>query len=109
MTDLLDRIDSFEKRLTRLTDQATTAAARISELEKENGTLLQENQKQQTELKQLRKKQTNPTQSLPKSKEVSKLVKDNLTATVTNAELKQQLDEYIRNIDRVVAHLSALS
>ena len=93
----------------RLTEQLVTATARISELEKENGTLLEETQKQQIELKQLRKKRVNPTQSLSKSKEVSKLVKDNLTTTVTNAELKQQLDEYIRSIDHVVAHLGALS
>lgn len=109
MTDLLHQINAFEERLNRLTEQSIAAARRISELEKANETLLQENQKHQTELKQLRKKQANPPQSLPKSKEVSKLVKDNLTATVTNAELNQQLDAYIRTIDRVMAHLSALS
>ncbi len=116
MTELVRKFDAFEERLTRLTEQANrltkqtaVAAERISELEKTNEKLSEENQKHQIELKQLRKKQANPAQSLPKSKEGSKLVKDNLTATVTNAELKQQLDEYISNIDRMVAHLSALS
>jgi chromosome segregation ATPase len=109
MTDLIRQLNAFEERLNRLSEQAMAAAGRISELEKANETLSQENQKHQIELKQLRKKQVNPAQSLSKSKEGSKLVKDNLTATVTNAELKQQLDEYISTIDRVMAHLSALS
>ena len=109
MTDLIRQFNAFEERLSRLTAQLTVTAGRISELEKANESLAKESQQQLTELKVLRKKQANPTQFLSKSKEGSKLVKDNLTATVTNAELKQQLDEYISHIDRVMAHLSTLS
>jgi chromosome segregation ATPase len=109
MTDLLRKLSAFEERLTRLAEQSAAAKARINELEAANEKLLQQNREQLTELKVFRKKQGNPTQSLSKSKEGSKLVKDNLAATVTNAELKQQLDEYIGIIDRLMAHLSNLS
>lgn len=109
MDELIGQLNAFEKRLTRLTEQLSATAARVKALESANESLTKQNQQQLTELKVLRKKQVNPTQSLSKSKEGSKLVKDNLAATVTNAELKQQLDEYISSIDRVMAQLSALS
>ncbi|GAB4051657.1 hypothetical protein [Spirosoma litoris] len=45
----------------------------------------------------------------PNSKDSGIIVQDNLSDIDTNAELKQQLDEYIREIERYIAHLSSLS
>ena len=82
---------------------------RISELQEANETLHKKNREQEAELKELQKKQSNSQKIASKSKDFGKIVRDNLSATDTNAELKQQLDEYIRELERCIAHLSKLS
>jgi hypothetical protein len=44
-----------------------------------------------------------------KSKDFGKLVSSNLPDAVAREEVKQKLDEYIRDLDRCITHLSTLS
>lgn len=85
------------------------AKRQVERLEEENSTLLKKNREQDTKLKELQKKLVNSEKNAPKSKDFGKIVQDNLSLTDTNAELKQQLDEYIRDLERCIAHLSSLS
>ncbi|RYC68242.1 hypothetical protein EQG79_21210 [Spirosoma sordidisoli] len=81
----------------------------IKRLEQENATLNERLKEQQSLVKELQKKQVNSEKKTPKSKDFGKLVQNNLSGTDTNAALKKQLDEYIRELERCIAHLSSLS
>lgn len=102
-------VEQLERKIGLLKGVNDTTKRRVVELEKRNSSLQKANQEQLAELKQLRKKQDNLEKNVPKSKDLGKIVQNNLSGTDTNAELKQQLDEYIREIDRCIAHLSSLS
>ena len=81
----------------------------LKSLQEEIRTLRKKNREQEAELKQLNKKQSNSEKIASKSKDFGKIVNNNLSGTDTNAELKQQLDEYIQELERCIAHLSSLS
>jgi chaperonin cofactor prefoldin len=108
-TQIIALVERFEHKLQTLTNKYADAKGRVDELENEKASL-QKNLKEQEDLVQeLRKKPVNSEKNTPKSKDVGIIVKDNLFKTDTNAELKQQLDEYIRELERCIAHLSSLS
>ncbi len=102
-------IEKLEHKIKLLRNTCDTAQKRVKELQKTNADLRKDLQEKENELNDLRKKQLIPEKNTPKSKDVGILVKDNLSETDTNAELKQQLDEYIREVERCIAHLSSLS
>ncbi|MFD2569717.1 hypothetical protein ACFSUS_03675 [Spirosoma soli] len=102
-------VEQVEHKIGLLKDAYNDAKRRIEQLELENSSLRESVKEQQSLVKQLQKKQGNSEKDVPKSKDFSKIVKDNLSETDTNAELKQQLDEYIRDLERCIAHLSSLS
>ena len=82
---------------------------RVTELQSANKELLKKNREQETEVKQLQKKLSDSEKIAAKSKDFGKIVSNNLSGTDTTAELKQQLDEYIRELERCIAYLSSLS
>ncbi|MFD2937289.1 hypothetical protein [Spirosoma flavum] len=102
-------IEQFERRLRSLREICTDAQKQVEQLERENSVLQGSLKEQQDLVKQLRKKPVISEKNTPKSKDVGIIVKDNLSETDTKAELKQQLDEYIRELERCIAHLSSLS
>ena len=102
-------VERFEHKLKLLRNAYTDAQNRIEDLEVENLVLTEKLKDKDSEFKELRKKHVNSEKNTPKSKDVGIIVKDNLFKTDTNAELKQQLDEYIRELERCIAHLSSLS
>jgi len=102
-------VERFEHKLKLLRNAYTDAQNRIEDLEIDNLALNEKLKDKDTEVKELRKKHVNSEKNTPKSKDVGIIVKDNLFKTDTNAELKQQLDEYIRELERCIAHLSSLS
>ena len=81
----------------------------MEELQDTNKELRIKNREQEAALKELEKKQSDLEKNASKSKDFGKIVSNNLSGTDTNAELKQQLDEYIRELERCIAHLSSLS
>lgn len=102
-------VERFEHKLKKLREGYSDAQKQIEQLELENATLQESLREQQDLVRQLRKKPVNSEKNTPKSKDVGIIVKDNLSETDTNAELKRQLDEYIRELERCIAHLSSLS
>ncbi|GAB3950679.1 hypothetical protein GCM10028805_29220 [Spirosoma harenae] len=102
-------VERFEHKLKLLRGMYTDAKYQIHQLEQENEALQESLKAQQDEVRELRKKPVKPEKNTAISKDSSIIVKDNLSGTDTNAELKQQLDEYIRELERCIAHLSSLS
>lgn len=102
-------IEQLKRKIELLTNVYISAQNRIKELETQTSTLRQRLSENQTQFSEFRKKHVFSEKNTPKSKDDGIIVKDNLSQTDTNAELKQQLDEYIRELERCIAHLSSLS
>lgn len=107
--EIISLVEKFEGRIRLLNRAYADAKQEIVRLEGINSDLRSQVKDLQKEVKQVEKKLTDSKKKSAESKEISKLVKDNLSGTDTNTELKQQLDEYIRDLDRCIAHLSSLS
>lgn len=107
--ELFAALQQLERNVKLLKGTCETARKRVDELQEANQALRQKNREQEAVLKQLEKKQSDLEKNAPKSKDFGKIVSNNLSGTDTNAELKQQLDEYIRELERCIAHLSSLS
>ena len=106
---LFSQFEQLERKIGVLRDLYSDAQRRIDQLEDEKTDLGQQLKEQQDRVRQLEKKQGELEKKQAKSKDFGKLVQANLSATDTNAELKQQLDAYIREIERCIAYLSSLS
>lgn len=106
---LFTLIEQLKRKIELLTKVYTSAQTRVKELETKNATLRKRLTDKQTQFSEFRKKHVFSEENTPMSKDVGIIVKDNLSETDTNAELKQQLDEYIREVERCIAHLSSLS
>ncbi|WP_020600546.1 hypothetical protein [Spirosoma panaciterrae] len=102
-------VERFEHKLKLLTNLYTDAKNQIEQLEREKEALQESLKAEQDQVKELRKKSTKAENNTAISKDSGIIVKDNLLGTGTNAELKQQLDEYIQELERCIAHLSSLS
>ena len=101
--------ERLEHKIKQLKSTNDAAQKRVKEVEKTNLDLRNKLQEKENELNELRKKPVVSEKNTVNSKDVGIIVKDNLSDTDTNAELKQQLDEYIRELERCIAHLSSLS
>ena len=106
---LIALIERFGRNLERLKGLYTDAKEHVVQLEQENDALKISVDEGQKESQELRKKLALLEKNALNSKVSGILVKDNLSGIDTNAELKQQLDEYIRELERCIAHLSSLS
>ena len=95
-------LEDFEHKVFDLTERMAQQRQRIEQLERDN-------EEQQNQLKQQQKKAVDSPPAFTKSKDFGKLVSSNLPDAVAREEVKQQLDEYIRDLDRCIAHLSTLS
>ncbi|RYF73888.1 MAG: hypothetical protein EOO39_09595 [Cytophagaceae bacterium] len=102
-------LEDFEHKVFDLTERVAQQKQRIEQLERE----ITDQQKTIRENQDLSKRQQKKVVETPpaftKSKDLSKLVSSNLPDAVAREEVKQKLDEYIRDIDRCIAHLSTLS
>lgn len=107
--ELFVAFQGLKKKVETLRGAYETAKKQVEELQEENRVLTKKNREQEAEVKQLQKKQSNSQKIALKSKDFGKIVSNNLSGTDTNAQLKQQLDEYIRELERCIAHLSSLS
>ena len=107
--ELFGAFQQLERKIRLLKSTAEKDRKRVEELQNANKDLRQKIRDQEAELKELQKKQSDSEKIAAKSKDFVKIVSNNLSGTDTNAELKQQLDEYIRELERCIAHLSSLS
>lgn len=106
---IITLLEQLERKVGLLKTISDEAKKRIKQLESQNADLNNRLKKEQTLSKELQKKLDNSEKKTPKSKDFGIIVNNNLSGTDTNAELKQQLDEYIRELERCIAHLSSLS
>ena len=102
-------LEDFEHKIIDLTERMAQQRQRTEQLERENEDLQNTIREQQNQLKQQQKKAVDTSPSFTKSKDFGKLVSSNLPDAVAREEVKQKLDEYIRDLDRCIAHLSTLS
>jgi regulator of replication initiation timing len=107
--DLFAAFNRLHRKIGSLRTAYDATKEQVKTLQDENKSLRKKNREQEAELKQLNKKQSNSEKIASKSKDFGKIVNNNLSGTDTNAELKQQLDEYIQELERCIAHLSSLS
>ena len=106
---LIVLIERLEHKLDLLKGLYTDAKSQIEQLERDNDDLQSSLKAQQEQVRDLQKKVDETNKNTAISKVSGIIVKDNLSDTDTNAKLKQQLDEYIRELDRCITHLSSLS
>ncbi|WP_338875615.1 hypothetical protein WBJ53_08340 [Spirosoma sp. SC4-14] len=102
-------VEQLERKIGLLKGVCDDAKKRIKQLEQQNTDLNDRLKEQQTQAKELQKKLDNSEKKISKSKDFGIIVNNNLSETDTNAEFKKQLDEYIRELERCIAHLSSLS
>jgi chromosome segregation ATPase len=102
-------VEQLERKIGLLKGVCDDAKKRINQLEEQNSELNDKLKEQQTLSKELQKKLDNSEKKISKSKDFGIIVNNNLSGTDTNAEFKKQLDEYIRELERCIAHLSSLS
>ena len=102
-------LEDFEHKVADLLEHIAQQQQRIKQLEGEIKDHKDTIRKQSIQIRQLPKKATESASPPTKSKDFSKLVSSNLPDAVAREEVKQKLDEYIRDLDRCIAHLSTLS
>ena len=107
--ELFTLIERLKRKIELLTTAYIKAQTRIKELETKNATLRKRLLDKQAQFSEFRKKHVFSEENTVKSEDIGIIVEDNLSETDTNAELKRQLDEYIREVERCIAHLSSLS
>ena len=106
---ILVLVERLDDKIRVLRELYAGAKDQIKQLEREKDALQVSLRAQQERVIELQKKTDKPEKNTSNSKDSSIIVKDNLSVTDTNAELKHQLDEYIRELERCIAHLSSLS
>lgn len=97
----MDNIGLAEK-VSRLQKQATALVKAFEQLKKENAGLYSENTLLKAEVEALRG-QVSDFQNQDK---ITKIVSNTTVEKEESAELKHKLNEYIKEIDRCIAHLS---
>jgi predicted nuclease with TOPRIM domain len=107
--ELFAAFNRLQRKVGLMRSAYESAKEELKLIQEENRSLRKKNREQEAEIKQLNKKQSNSEKITSKSKDFGKIVNNNLSGTDTNAELKQQLDEYIQELERCIAHLSSLS
>lgn len=117
---IITQLDALLRKTDLLTQLLAETRQRVVQLELENETLRESSRDYQNQLKEAKereakalrevsKKPAESPQSFHYPKQIGKIVSDNPANMVSNAEIKQKLDEYIQEIDRCIAHLSTLS
>lgn len=108
-TDLqiLTRLHSLELKTRGLLEALRLANRRIAEVERERDALAAQNRQLQNQLKEVPKKEVPALPHFYKSDKSRKLVENYFYTADNPAELKDRLDQYIREIDQCIAHLSS--
>jgi predicted RNase H-like nuclease (RuvC/YqgF family) len=101
--------DRLARKIAQLQDHSGELSGAVNRLESEKIALQETVQKQAEKIRELQKKINSQKEPFTKPTKNGNLVKDNQAGTADNTELKQKLDEYIREIEQLIAHLSTLS
>jgi chaperonin cofactor prefoldin len=101
--------DRLMLKVAQLQRHANELERAVKRLELEKATLLDNSKMQTAKIRELQKKLSSQGENFTKSAKNSRIVKENPAHTADHTELKQKLDEYIREIEQIIAQLSTLS
>ncbi|MCY7355993.1 MAG: hypothetical protein LH609_00690 [Rudanella sp.] len=102
-------LTQLENKIVQLQEHSVELGGAVQRLEREKVALLESNKDLRKKLRELPKKLLSKGDSFTLPTKNGNVVKDNQAGAADNTELKQKLDEYIREIEQVIAHLSTLS
>lgn len=112
--NLHERLHKLESSTRLLLERLSIVNRRLSEVERERNALLaqrdalqEQNRQLQQQLKEAQKKPAPVTGHFHNSGKSRKLVENYVYTADNPAELKDKLDEYIREIDQCIAYLSS--
>lgn len=108
-SQLIAMLNGLEQKIALLQNHSVELGAVVQRLEIEKVALLESNKELRKKLRELPKKTQSSDERFTLPTKNGKIVKDNQADTADHTELKQKLDEYIREIEQVIAHLSTLS
>jgi hypothetical protein len=92
----------IQEELYRLEKLAGQVTRKIQQVEHENTTLKQE----LTEIKNLVEQKEESLEHFKNQIKISKIVNNIPVENIASAELKERIDNYIKEIDKIVAYLS---
>jgi chromosome segregation ATPase len=101
--------DRLKLKIAQLQHHADELERAVKRLEMEKATWQETHKMQVAKIRELQKKLNSQTETFTKPTKNSRIVKENPADAAEHAELKQKLDEYIREIEQIIAHLSTLS
>ncbi len=107
MTDLqiVTNIDRIEQEIIAILAQNKVLTKKLVSVENEKKLLEEKAQKQAKELRELQKNQKNTANTFLDSQIFAKIVENKLSSEQIT-ELKETIDNYIKEIDRCIAQLS---
>lgn len=104
---IITGLGQLEFHLRTLLDELTRLRRQLQETEQENEGLREQVKGLQNQLKDAQKKEPSTARHSHKSDKSFRFVKNVFKTPDNPAELKEQIDQYIREIDRCIAHLSS--
>ncbi|MFN8356758.1 MAG: hypothetical protein U0Y10_20055 [Spirosomataceae bacterium] len=100
------QLSDLALQLERLVEEHRAQKYKVRALERQNSQLEAENQQLQLQVKQLQKNQAKFQEYFHNSDKITKIVSNKLKETDHLAELKTQVDTYIREIERCIQYLN---
>ncbi len=95
-------LNDFEEKLKIVVLAQKRAAMEISELKKENRSLKEINLKLTDEYRVLKKNNNQLQKDFNKSKKIAKIVANKLTPSGGISEIRESVEEYIKEIDKCI-------
>lgn len=102
-------LNRLEQKIAQLQKHSVELSVAVQRLEQEKVALQESNKELRKKWRELPKKTGSSNEDFTLPTKNGKIVKDNQADTADHTELKQKLDEYIREIEQIIAHLSTLS
>ena len=93
--EILSKLDQVESKLQKLIGEHTSLKKELKASIEENNTLQEEVQRQNEQIKNFQNQD-----------KITKIVSSIAEDTQKNTELKLKINEYIKEIDKCIAHLS---
>lgn len=99
----------LQQKIAQLQAHSDELSKAVSRFETEKIALQNTIQEQKNKIRELQKKPGSQKEAFTLPTKNGILVKDNQAEPADNTELKKKLDEYIREIEQLITHLSTLS
>src|SRR5689334_21916045 len=100
------KFEALEEKILQLAASCNALKSKLQETTRENEGLKATVRKQNEEIKSLQKRVTEELNKFHNQDKISKIVKFRFADQDNPGGLKEKLEEYIREIDQCIAHLS---